>query len=87
MAEGSDRVTSVMFNSETLAVHLADGCILTVPLAWFPRLLEASSTSRRKWQVEGNAGHTVCWPEVDETLDVASLLRREARNGVADLRS
>lgn len=86
MAEGTDRVTHVTFSDETLMLGLADGCILTVPLAWFPRLLDASPVARRNWRV-ADSGSAVHWPDIDEALNVASLLRREARNGVADLRS
>lgn len=83
MAEGSDRVTRISFHDETLVLGLADGCMLTVPLAWFPRLRDASPEERGNWSV-GGTGDTVHWPALDQVINVALLLRRRPLAG-ADL--
>ena len=75
MAEGSDRVTRISFHDETLVLGLADGCMLTVPLAWFPRLRAASPDERQNWCVD-TSGAMVHWPDLDENINVATLLRR-----------
>jgi hypothetical protein len=59
---------------DRLIVILADGRELAAPLAWFPRLLEASAEQRRNWRLIGG-GHGIHWPDVDEDVSVASLLR------------
>jgi hypothetical protein len=59
---------------ERLTIILADGRELSAPLAWFPRLLEATDAQRRKWRFVG-LGQGIHWPEVDEDISVASLLR------------
>jgi hypothetical protein len=59
---------------DRLVVILADGRELAVPLAWFPRLLEATEDQRRNWRLIGR-GHGIHWPDVDEDISVASLLR------------
>jgi len=59
---------------ERLIVTLADGRELSAPLAWFPRLLEATAEQRQKWRLLGR-GRGIHWPEVDEDISVASLLR------------
>ena len=59
---------------DRLTVVLADGRELAVPLAWFPRLLEATPEQRRNWRFIGR-GHGIHWPDVDEDISVASLLR------------
>ena len=64
----------VTVTDDRLIVTLADGRELSAPLAWFPRLLEASDAQRRKWRFIGR-GHGIHWPEVDEDVSVASLLR------------
>jgi hypothetical protein len=64
----------VAVTDDRLIVTLADGRELSAPLAWFPRLLEASDAQRRKWRFIGR-GHGIHWPEVDEDVSVASLLR------------
>ena len=57
-----------------LIVDLADGRSISVPLAWFPRLLHATSQERDNWEVAG-AGYGIHWPDVDEDLSVEGLLR------------
>jgi hypothetical protein len=59
---------------DRLIVVLADGRELATPLAWFPRLLEATPEQRRNWRFIGR-GHGIHWPDVDEDISVASLLR------------
>lgn len=64
----------VRVTDERLIVTLADGRELSAPLAWFPRLSEATSEQRQKWRLIGR-GHGIHWPDVDEDISVASLLR------------
>jgi hypothetical protein len=64
----------VAVTDERLIVTLADGRELSAPLAWFPRLSEATAEQRQKWRLIGR-GHGIHWPEVDEDISVASLLR------------
>jgi Protein of unknown function (DUF2442) len=64
----------VKVTDERLIVPLADGRELSAPLAWFPRLSEATDSQRQKWRFIGS-GHGIHWPEVDEDVSVASLLR------------
>ncbi len=59
---------------DKLIVDLADGRSISVPLAWFPRLLHASSTERENWEIAG-AGYGLHWPNIDEDLSVEGLLR------------
>jgi hypothetical protein len=64
----------VTVTDDRLVVVLADGRELAVPLAWFPRLAEATEHERRNWRLIGR-GHGIHWPDVDEDISVASLLR------------
>jgi uncharacterized protein DUF2442 len=56
-----------------LAVTLADGREIRVPLAWFPRLKSATPAQRENWELIGG-GIGVHWPQVDEDISVAGLL-------------
>ena len=61
-------------NTQPRAIDIAlDQDELTVALAWFPRLLHASSEQRRNWRLIGD-GHGIHWPDVDEDLSVEGLL-------------
>jgi hypothetical protein len=64
----------VTVTDERLIVTLADGRELSAPLAWFPRLSEATHEQRQDWRLIGR-GHGIHWPEVDEDISVVSLLR------------
>ena len=64
----------VMVTDDRIVVVLADGRELAAPLAWFPRLLEATPEQRRNWRFIGR-GHGIHWPDVDEDISVPSLLR------------
>lgn len=80
--EVNPRAVEVEVTDDELEVLLADGRRLAVPLTWFPRLLHATSGQRRKFELLG-AGAGIHWPEIDEDLSVAGLLRGtpSARNG------
>ena len=64
----------VTVTDDRVTVALADGRELAVPLSWFPRLREASKAQRRNWRFIGR-GQGIHWPDVDEDISVASLLR------------
>lgn len=69
-----ERVKDVRCSEDTLSVDLADGRTITVPLAWFPRLLHATAEQRANWRIAG-AGFGIHWPDVDEDLSTEGLLR------------
>jgi hypothetical protein len=69
-----ERITGVRTTDDELVVALADGRTLSVPLVWYPRLLNASAEQRSEWRLIGD-GHGVHWPQIDEDLSAAGLLR------------
>ena len=76
------RATDVKVTEDELSVALADGRRVIVPLAWFPRLLHASTEQRSNWRLLGD-GEGIHWPDVDEDLSVAGLLRGTAAPGAS----
>ena len=69
-----ERVKSVHFTDDTLAVDLIDGRTIVVPLVWYPRLLDATVEQRGNWVISGG-GFGIHWPDLDEDLSTAGLLR------------
>lgn len=63
--------TSVRFDEHTMSVDLSDGRTLRVPLAWFPRLLQATPSERNRFELSRNGMH---WEKLDEDISVAGLL-------------
>ena len=69
-----ERVKDVYVSDDTLSVDLMDGRTITVPLVWYPRLLNATTEQRSNWEV-GGAGYGIHWPDIDEDLSTEGLLR------------
>lgn len=69
-----ERILDVHVAEHTLAVDLADGRTITVPLAWYPKLLHATPEQRKNWEIAGG-GYGVHWPDVDEDLSSGGMLR------------
>jgi hypothetical protein len=67
------RATSVSFTADAMKVALIDGREVSVPLAWFPRLLDATDAQRASWRLIGG-GVGTHWPEIDEDISVEKLL-------------
>ncbi len=71
------RVRDVRVDDERLSVDLMDGRTIVVPLAWYPRLMDASPEQRGRWELAGG-GYGIHWPEIDEDLSTEGLLRGAA---------
>lgn len=69
-----ERVKHVHFTEDTIAVDLIDGRTITVPLVWYPRLLNATSGQRANWRISGG-GYGIHWEEIDEDLSTEGMLR------------
>ena len=69
-----ERVAGVSFDEHRLIVDLMDGRTIAVPLAWYPRLFDATADQRQNWRIAG-AGFGIHWPDIDEDLSTEGLLR------------
>ncbi len=68
------RVKDVRCSDDTLTVDLADGRTLSVPLAWYPRLLHATPEQRADWRLSGG-GYGIHWAQIDEDISAEGLLK------------
>jgi hypothetical protein len=68
------KARGVSVGDDELTVLLVDGRKISVPLAWFPRLLHATVEQRLNFELLGE-GEGIHWPDIDEDLSVAGLLR------------
>ncbi|MEK6814623.1 MAG: DUF2442 domain-containing protein [Nitrospirota bacterium] len=67
----------VKVTEDTLSVDLSDGRTISVPLAWFPRLVHGTRKERDHWRLIGK-GHGIHWEDLDEDVSVENLLRGHA---------
>jgi hypothetical protein len=72
--ETAGRARDVELTDEELVVRLADGRTLLVPLAWFPKLRDATPEERRGWKLVGD-GDRIHWPALGIDIGVRGLLR------------
>lgn len=74
----SDRVLlasieDVEISEDRLTAHLTDGRVVSVPLAWYPRLVHATQAERDNWRLIGT-GEGIHWPDLDEDVSVDNLI-------------
>ena len=62
---------AVRFDDDSMWVHLDDGRVIGVPLAWFPRLLQATARQREQYEL---SPHGIHWDQLDEDIAVEGLL-------------
>ena len=65
---------NVRVTDRELVVELRDGRVVSVPLAWYPRLAEGSPRERGRWELLG-PGIGVHWPDLDEDISIDGLLQ------------
>ena len=80
-----ERVKDVHCTADVLSVDLIDGRTITVPLAWYPKLLHATPKQRANWRTRGG-GYGIHWPEIDEDLSTEGILRGAPAPGTPTLR-
>ena len=71
--QNEPRAARLWFDDDNLWLELMDGRQLSVPLAYFPRLLNALPEQRERYEVSGG-GTGLHWDEIDEDISVAGLL-------------
>lgn len=63
----------VEVSDTALHIMLFDNRELSAPLAWFPRLRDATPAQWRNWEPVGR-GHGLHWPDLDEDVSVRALM-------------
>ncbi len=63
----------VLLTDDTLSVDLSDGRSISVPIAWFPRLLHSTEQERNNWRLIGK-GQGIHWEDIDEDISIEGLL-------------
>lgn len=69
----SAHAREVTITEDTLTVELADGRSISVPLAWYPRLVHGTPEERSDWRLIGE-GAGIHWPMLDEDVSLENLL-------------
>jgi hypothetical protein len=75
-ARSDARIKSIEVSDKMITARLADGRIISVPLAWSWRLAAATPAQRSNYQIIGD-GQGVHWPDVDEDISAQGMLTGE----------
>ena len=78
-SQDSISAVDVFVSSETLTVDLSDGRRLSVPLSWYPRLMQGTDGERGDWKLRAH-GSGIHWPQLDEDISVAGLIAGRRSN-------
>ena len=73
-SQADERATNVEFTEDELRVASMDGRTISVPLVWYPRLLNATAAQRNNWEISGG-GYGIHWLDIGEDLSTEGLLR------------
>ncbi|HVU14685.1 MAG TPA: DUF2442 domain-containing protein [Phototrophicaceae bacterium] len=67
----ANEISSVQVCADEIKVQTADGRTMTVPLVWFPFLLNASKEERQRFRV---VGHVIDWEALDDGISMETFL-------------
>ena len=67
------QIVDVHITGETLTVDLSDGRTVSVPLAWYPRLVNSTPTERNHWRLIGR-GEGIHFSDIDEDISVENIV-------------
>ena len=67
------RAAKIWFDEDNMWIGLSDGRQLAVPLAYFPRLQNATPEQREQYEISGG-GTGLHWDKIDEDISVPNLL-------------
>ena len=67
------KAQSVVITDDSVIVDISDGRTISVPLAWYPRLLHSVPEELNRWRLIGN-GEGIHWPDLDEDIGIEGLL-------------
>jgi hypothetical protein len=66
-------IQKVTITDDTLSVDLSDGRTISVPLAWYPRLLNGSILERNDYRLIAD-GSGIHWHQLDEDISLKNLI-------------
>jgi Protein of unknown function (DUF2442) len=73
LGNSSPKATKVWFDQSNIYVNLTDGYIASMPLHWFPHLLNATIEQRQSYELWDD-GKWIHWESIDEDLSVEGFL-------------
>jgi hypothetical protein len=73
VANNDTRISAIEVTDGEIVARLADGRVISVPLAWSWRLSDATHEQRRNYEIIGD-GEGIHWPDIDEDISARGML-------------
>ena len=67
------KIKGLTVTDDTLSADLSDGRTISVPLAWYPRLMNGSVEERNNWRFIAR-GEGIHWVDLDEDISITNLI-------------
>ncbi len=67
------RGENISVSEDALTLDLVDGRTISLPLAWYPRLLHGTAEERNHWEWIGD-NEGIHWPDLDEDISVEGII-------------
>ena len=67
------KIQGLTVTDDTLSADLSDGRTISVPLAWYPRLLNGSVEERNNWRFIAR-GEGIHWVDLDDDISITNLI-------------
>ena len=66
-------ILNISIADDKMTAEFSDGRVVSIPMAWFPRLVKASQQQQQKFEISPS-GYGIHWPEVDEDISIKSFV-------------
>ena len=66
-------IVSLEISDNALIAHISDGRVISIPLAWFSSLSNASKEELHNFEISPG-GYGVHWPDLDEDISIKSFV-------------
>jgi len=74
VANTEPRIVTLEVTEDAIVAQLADGRVISVPIAWSWRLASATPTQRSRFEIIGS-GEGIHWPDIDEDISARGMLQ------------
>ena len=72
-SKGYPAITGLKVASDTITATISDGREVSIPIAWFPRLVKAKPGQLKKFEISPS-GYGIHWPDLDEDISVKTCI-------------
>lgn len=67
------KILTICIGDSEITAEISDGRVVRIPLAWFPRLVSASDTQLKNFEISPS-GYGVHWADLDEDISIKSFI-------------